>query len=454
MAQQKPASDPVSQAMLAIEDALNLGLEPGAAPPPVKPTDAPDAPSAPLEDKAEVLAAPEPEPAKSEPVAEAPPPPAALKPPSPQKLGASGPSRPRRDEKPARGNEANDARVLAKEQAANDDRAAAGPIVQALQIKRPSAMPFLLAAVASLVWCGLCGYYGYQRRPEYISNTALILRPETVLFALCALAPIIIMFGFAALTRRLQELRQSAASIAHVAVRLAEPEAVAGEQFSTLAQAIRREVSTMGDGVERAFKRASELELLVREEIAALERSSGEHERRLRTLIAELADQRELIVANGASVRTALGEAHQNAARDLESIGQRIALQIGDIGQAAGATFGASSEQFANTVERASAAGVERMGGAAEEIAHKVTTASELSAAQLIESAERLESALRERGESSRWRHRQNSAGCRSQPERIPPSGLPLRSAARASGSSFSWRPPRTPPTKPLPPPA
>ena len=33
MAQKDKASDPVSQAMLAIEDALNLGLEQDAAPP-------------------------------------------------------------------------------------------------------------------------------------------------------------------------------------------------------------------------------------------------------------------------------------------------------------------------------------------------------------------------------------------------------------------------------------
>ena len=66
------------------------------------------------------------------------------------------------------------------------------------------------------------------------------------------------------MTRRLAELRQSAASIAHVAVRLAEPESMATDQISSLAQAIRREVASLGEGVERAFARAAELETLVR----------------------------------------------------------------------------------------------------------------------------------------------------------------------------------------------
>ena len=114
-----------------------------------------------------------------------------------------------------------------------------------------------------------------------------------------ALAPIFIFFGFAALARGLQELRLSAQSIARVAMRLAEPESMANEGFTTLSQAIRREIATLGEGVEKAYQRASELETLLRAEVAALDRSSSESERRIRSLIAELSDQREAIVTNG-----------------------------------------------------------------------------------------------------------------------------------------------------------
>ena len=262
MVQQNKASDPVSQAMLAIEDALNLGLEQEAAPTENAPAEA------------------------SEPVPAPPPEPPLLKAPSPKAEEPAPPPKPREEPAPRRLGPPSEPRLATPERPANDDRAAVGPIVQALQIKRPSAAPFVVAGVGSMLWFGLCAWYGWQRTPQDFTTPERIFRPESVLFLLAALAPALLLFGFAALARRLADLRQSAASIAHVSVRLAEPESMATEHVSSLAQAIRREVSNMGEGVERAFARASELEALVRNEIASLERSSGEHERRLRALVA------------------------------------------------------------------------------------------------------------------------------------------------------------------------
>ena len=136
-----------------------------------------------------------------------------------------------------------------------------------------------------------------------------------MLLALAALGPTLLLFGFAALARRLQELRLSARSITQVALRLAEPETVAGEQVATLSQAIRREIASMGDGIERALARAAELETLVRSEVSTLERAYSDNERRIRSLIAEMADQREAIVASGGRVRAVIGDAHQRHRR-------------------------------------------------------------------------------------------------------------------------------------------
>ena len=122
------------------------------------------------------------------------------------------------------------------------------------------------------------------------------------------------MFAFAALSRRLRELRQSARAISQVAVRLAEPETMAGEHVANLSQAIRRELTSMGDGVERALARAAELETRVRSEVSTLERSYSDNERKIRLLIAEMADQRESIVTSGTRVRDAIATAHDSIA--------------------------------------------------------------------------------------------------------------------------------------------
>src|SRR5271156_1639418 len=333
MAQNNSASDPVTQAMLAIEDALNLNLEPEAiSAPPDDPAAAPAPPPAP--------AAP-----ATGPLAGTLKAPVATKSPDSPLLARAGAARPP-EPPPA---------LPPETPPANDDRAAAGAIVQALQIHRPSQAPIIAAAVLSGIWLLLCGVYGYYQYAALTAGTAVreaLLRPETALFGLAALGPIIFVFAFAALARRLQELRLSASSIARVAMRLAEPETMAGEQFVTLSQAIRREVTSMGDGVERAYARASELEKLVRAEVASLERSSGEYERRLRTLIAEMADQRETILANGGQLRDAIGDAPTAVASDLEGIGVRITTQISQVGQRLATSLSASSEEIAMTMDR------------------------------------------------------------------------------------------------------
>src|SRR5205823_2503862 len=140
------------------------------------------------------------------------------------------------------------------------------------------------------------------------------------------------MFGFAALARRLGELRQSARAISQVAVRLAEPESVAGDHVATLSQAIQRELTSIGDGVERALARAAELETRVRAEVSTLERSYSDNERKIRSLIAEMADQRDAITTSGSRVRDAIATAHGGIAQDLDSAGLRLSERLTESG--------------------------------------------------------------------------------------------------------------------------
>ena len=204
------------------------------------------------------------------------------------------------------------------------------PILQAMNARPASRTPFILALIASLLWAAICALYAYvavwpsaPRRP-----LEMLLRPETPLFLLAALGPIFFMFAFAALSRRLRELRQSARAISQVAVRLAEPEAMAGEHVANLSQAIRRELTSMGDGVERALARAAELETRVRSEVSTLERSYSDNERKIRLLIAEMADQREAIVTSGTRVRDAIATAHDSITADLDSAGGNLSERL------------------------------------------------------------------------------------------------------------------------------
>ncbi len=82
-----------------------------------------------------------------------------------------------------------------------------------------------------------------------------------------------------------------ASAMTEVAVRLAEPDKLAEQSVASLGQTIRRQVAAMNDAISRAIGRAGELETLVHNEVAALERSYSDNELRVRGLISELCER-------------------------------------------------------------------------------------------------------------------------------------------------------------------
>ena len=308
MAQKQSAQDAVSAAMSAIEDALNLSSD-GSR----------------VEGAAPAVSAADPALALAKALPAVPPPlktPAAKEPRKPRRFRVVRRRCRRRQTNPERRRPSGQRRPPA-----------IGPIVQSLRC--PLEAGGRTSSPASSLrfgWRFACGtpHCTFPRRSSISPRFALILsRPETLLIALAALGPTIVFFGFAALfgalARRSQELRAATGAIAQAALRFAEPETVAGEQVATLSQAIRREIAMMGDGVERALSRAAELETLVRSEVTTLERAYADNERRIRSLIAEMADQREAILASGGQVRAAVDDAHRGIANDLERIANRSA---------------------------------------------------------------------------------------------------------------------------------
>ena len=123
-------------------------------------------------------------------------------------------------------------------------------------------------------------------------------RPDALGAIGALVGPVVFFFIIAGLMRRTQEMRLTTRAMAEIAARLAEPETIATEQVVSLSHAIRREVASMGDGIERSLARASELESIVRNEVGNLERSYAGNERRIRGMIDELANEREAIVSN------------------------------------------------------------------------------------------------------------------------------------------------------------
>ncbi|OYX02797.1 MAG: hypothetical protein B7Z15_18760, partial [Rhizobiales bacterium 32-66-8] len=215
---------------------------------------------------------------------------------------------------------------------ANDDRFPTSKILYSLQ-NRSSSAPTWIALLLSVIWLAVSGAGAWLRYGPQLSNFGSFVGTiDFIGLVAIMFLPVLGFFAVATLFRRAQDLRNAASSITQAAMRLAEPEVTAADKVASVGQAVRREVNALGDGLERALSRAGELEVMIHNEVTALERTYSDNESRMRALIAELASQRESVLTNTERVREAITESHTGLVFDLDMISQRIAGTIVESG--------------------------------------------------------------------------------------------------------------------------
>src|SRR5690242_4918851 len=221
----------------------------------------------------------------------------------------------------------------ATRRAANDDRETIGQILQAIQKGRPARNAFTLATLFAGVWIvgGIILTIGFLPSLQGAIGGGgagmLALAGLVALFV----SPILLFYFMASLSWRGQELRMIAQSMAQVAIRFSEPEGAASDSMVTVGQAIRREVAAMGDGIERAIARAGELETLVANEVAALERAYSDNEVRIRALLQDIAHQRDNLVGQAEQVRSAISGVQIDLRHDIALISDTIASRVDEV---------------------------------------------------------------------------------------------------------------------------
>ena len=299
---------------------------------------------------------------------------------------------------------------------ANDDRESVGQLLYHLQ-QRPSAAIYWAAILFALVWLGAGAALmtvGFELAPADLVSAATYRGNPGLIGALVAvLLPPLFFVIMGALIWRIQEMRYVARSMTQVAFRLVEPETIASESITSVGQAIRREVAAMGDGIDRALARASELEIMVHNEVSMLERSYSENELRIRSIVEDLTTQREAIVNNADRVRSAIVVAHEDLTLALGSVAGRISTEVseaglevmrsfGDRGSELTEELGKAGDEMVKAMGERSSSLIERMAMTADEVNRALNTSSERVAGtvseRVAEIAEQLGS-RRQRGE-------------------------------------------------------
>jgi hypothetical protein len=214
---------------------------------------------------------------------------------------------------------------------ANDDMPSIGGLIYAMQ-QRPSRSPFLIALVASAIWFALgllVSWAVFQKTFDESGSTADLLANPAIAAVIATVAiPIALFWFLAILVWRAQELRLMSSAMTEVAVRLAEPDRMAEQSVASLGQTVRRQVAAMNDAISRALGRAGELEALVHNEVAALERSYTENENRIRNLISELASEREALANNSERVTEALRGIGSQVTREITAASEKASQSL------------------------------------------------------------------------------------------------------------------------------
>ena len=219
----------------------------------------------------------------------------------------------------------------------------------------------MLIAIAWVV--AIVGDRAHSQRSSDLGTAGFWASNDFIGLVALAIIPVLGFFAIATLIRRAQDLRNAATAVTQAAIRLAEPETTASEKVASVGQAVRREVNALGDGLERALSRAGELEVMIHNEVTALERTYSDNESRMRALIQELASQREAVITNTERVREAITESHTGLVFDLDMISQRIAGTIVESGgnltkalETAGnslnGAFGERTESFVSLIDQ------------------------------------------------------------------------------------------------------
>src|SRR5438477_7153062 len=283
----------------------------------------------------------------------------------------------------------------APRRAANDDRETIGQILQAIQKGRPARSVYTLATIFAGIWLVGCALLTASFLPSLQaaigqSGGVLVLGGLAALF----FAPVLLFYFLASLAWRGQEMRMIAQAMAQVAIRFSEPEGAASDSMVTVGQAIRREVAAMGDGVERAIARAGELETLVANEVAALERAYSDNEVRIRALLQDIAHQRDNLVGQAEQVRSAISGVQIDLRHDIALISDAIASRVDEVAKS---ITGALEERGAHVTQALSNAGdnmILALGERGGDLLDRLEEASAETTRAVLDASERLTTSL------------------------------------------------------------
>ncbi|MEO1398291.1 MAG: antitoxin, partial [Pseudomonadota bacterium] len=157
--------------------------------------------------------------------------------------------------------------VSPKASPANDDRRGNAARLAAALARKPSSAPIWVAIILSLIWTATALWAGSNLLGPTVFQVSSWLNlsetPDLVYLAASIIIPVLLIFAYAFMVRRSQELKIAATNMTEAAYRLIEPETDALDGVRSVGQAVQQEVGAMSEGIDRAISRAGELSTMI-----------------------------------------------------------------------------------------------------------------------------------------------------------------------------------------------
>lgn len=283
--------------------------------------------------------------------------------------------------------------------AANDDRPSIGGLIFSLQ-QKPSNKPYKIAMIASGIWALLGVLLSWavlgQELAKHETVFGAVTSAPSIAVAATIIIPIALFWFLAMLVLRAQELKLMSSAMTEVAIRLAEPDRMAEQQVASLGQTVRRQVAAMNDAIGRALGRAGELEAMVHNEVAALERSYSENELRVRSLIDELASEREALTNNSERVSDALNNIGLRVAQDLATSGDRVTKALTAATNNLADSLASKGEKVTSAISAAGKAIDDKLAERGNEITQQIVTQGAEAASKIHDAGQKVNDAIQE----------------------------------------------------------
>ena len=141
--------------------------------------------------------------------------------------------------------------------------------------------------------------------------------------ALAAL-PAIGAFVLSSIVQQLRDLGRQNAEVQASIARLSEPEPVLSGKIVSIRHAVHKELTSLNEHLDRSLNKTSEIETAIKREVAALENSFAENERRLLGLVQELARQRETVIITTEQVTETVKSSRETLNGELAHLATQV----------------------------------------------------------------------------------------------------------------------------------